>query len=236
VAGCVPGGVLPGRRRARDIPIATARRSGAANWVPYITPLHTPLTAIPSRSNSRLCIRGMSRSKKRITAILRWNALAMVVRANSAYGELGGTIASYTSAAEIFEIGFNHFFHAANLEHGGDLIYFQAHPRRRVRTRVPGRSPERAAARQLSSGSGRRRSVLVSASVADELILAGPHRLHGIGPISAIYQARFMRYLQHRGLTNTSGRRVWGVFGDGEMDEPESVAALTLAAREQLDT
>jgi pyruvate dehydrogenase E1 component len=174
--------------------------------------------------------------EERITAILRWNALAMVVRANRAYGELGGHIASYASAAEIFEVGFNHFFRAAREEHGGDLIYFQPHsaPGVYARAFLEGRLSEEQLAnfRQEVGGMG-------LCSYPHPWLMGSfwqvPSGSMGLGPISAIYQARFMRYLEHRGLATTRERRVWGVFGDGEMDEPESVAALTLAARERLD-
>ncbi len=171
-----------------------------------------------------------------ITAIVRWNALAMVVRANKAYGELGGHIASYASAAEIFEIGFNHFFRGADAEQGGDLVYFQPHsaPGVYARAYLEGRLSEDQLAhyRQEVGGAG-------LCSYPHPWLMPDfwqfPTGSMGIGPLSSIYQARFMRYLQHRGLSKTNVRRVWGVFGDGEMDEPESVAALTLAARETLD-
>ena len=174
--------------------------------------------------------------EERITAIVRWNALAMVVRANRAYGELGGHIASYASAAEIFEVGFNHFFRgSANGTHG-DLVYYQPHsaPGIYARAFLEGRLSEAQLAhyRQEVSGGG-------LCSYPHPWLMPDfwqfPTGSMGIGPISSIYQARFMRYLQHRGLAQTEERHVWGVFGDGEMDEPESVAALTLAAREQLD-
>ena len=174
--------------------------------------------------------------EERITSIMRWNALAMVVRANKAYGELGGHIASYASAAEIFEIGFNHFFRASDDGHGGDLVYFQPHsaPGVYARAFLEGRLSEAHLARYRQE-------------IADRGLCSYPHPWlmpdfwqfptgsMGIGPISAIYQARFMRYMRDRGLADTDGRHVWGVFGDGEMDEPESLAALSLAAREKLD-
>jgi pyruvate dehydrogenase E1 component len=174
--------------------------------------------------------------EERITAIIRWNALAMVVRANKAYGELGGHIASYASAAEIFEIGFNHFFRGADAEGGGDLVYFQPHsaPGVYARAFLEGRLSEDQLAhyRQEVSGNG-------LCSYPHPWLMPDfwqfPTGSMGIGPISAVYQARFMRYLEHRELAATSARHVWGVFGDGEMDEPESIAALTLAAREGLD-
>jgi pyruvate dehydrogenase E1 component len=174
--------------------------------------------------------------EERITAIVRWNALAMVVRANKAYGELGGHIASYTSAAEIFETGFNHFFRGADTGYGGDLVFFQPHsvPGVYARAYLEGRLTEDQLAhyRQEVGGNG-------LSSYPHPWLMPSfwqfPTGSMGLGPISAIYQARFMRYLAHRGIVPDSGRRVWGVFGDGEMDEPESIGALTLAARENLD-
>ncbi len=172
--------------------------------------------------------------EERITSIIRWNALAMVVRANKAYGELGGHIASYASAAEIFEVGFNHFFRAGAED--GDLVYFQPHsaPGVYARAFLEGRLTEAQLAnyRQEVGGNG-------LCSYPHPWLMPDfwqfPTGSMGLGPISAIYQARFMRYLEGRGLAQTAGRHVWGVFGDGEMDEPESIAGLTLAARENLD-
>jgi len=183
--------------------------------------------------------------EERLTAILRWNALAMVVRANKAYGELGGHLASYASAAEIFEVGFQHFFRAdrndgandgATAGRQGDLVFFQPHsaPGVYARAFLEGRlsADQLSRYRQEVAGGG-------LCSYPHPWLMPDfwqfPTGSMGIGPISAIYQARFLRYLQHRGLAQTAGRRVWGVFGDGEMDEPESLAALSLAAREQLD-
>jgi pyruvate dehydrogenase E1 component len=174
--------------------------------------------------------------EERITAILRWNALAMVVRANRAHGELGGHVASYASAAEIFETGFNHFFRADANGHDFDLVYFQPHsaPGVYARAFLEGRLSESQLAqfRQEVGGGG-------LCSYPHPWLMPSfwqvPSGSMGLGPISAIYQARFMRYLEHRGLRASSGRHVWGVFGDGEMDEPESIGALTLAARERLD-
>ena len=174
--------------------------------------------------------------EQRLTSIIRWNALAMVVRANKAYGELGGHLASYASAAEIFEVGFNHFFRADDGDHKGDLVYFQPHsaPGVYARAFLEGRLSESqlASYRQETGGGG-------LSSYPHPWLMPDfwqfPTGSMGIGPISAIYQARFLRYLGHRGIADTAARRVWGVFGDGEMDEPESLAALSLAAREQLD-
>jgi pyruvate dehydrogenase E1 component len=174
--------------------------------------------------------------EERLTAIMRWNALVMVMRANQAYGDLGGHIASYASAAEIFEVGFNHFFHAATPEHGGDLVFYQPHsaPGVYARAFLEGRFTEERLTnyRQEVGGEG-------LCSYPHPWLMPDfwqfPTGSMGIGPISSIYQARFMRYLENRGLKQTGDRHVWGVFGDGEMDEPESIGALTLATREKLD-
>ncbi|KHQ50603.1 hypothetical protein [Mameliella alba] len=174
--------------------------------------------------------------EERITSIIRRNALAMVVRANRAYGELGGHIASYASAAEIFEVGFNHFFRARDDDFGGDFAYFQPHsaPGVYARAFLEGRLTEQEIAnyRQEVPGKG-------LCSYPHPWLMPDfwqvPTGSMGIGPLSAVYQARFMRYLQARGLARTEDRHVWGDFGDGEMEEPESIAGLTLAARERLE-
>lgn len=180
---------------------------------------------------------GDLRLEARLIAIVRWNALAMVVRANKAYGELGGHIASYASAADLFELGFNHFFHGAGSDGaGGDLVYFQPHsaPGVYARAFLEGRLSEAQLEhyRRETDGGG-------LCSYPHPWLMPDfwqfPTGSMGLGPLQSIYQARFMRYLEHRGLRDAAGRRVWGVFGDGEMDEPESMAALTLAAREKLD-
>jgi len=174
--------------------------------------------------------------EERLTAIMRWNALAMVVRANQAYGELGGHVASYASAAEIFEVGFHHFFRAASEASGGDLVYFQPHSAPGVYARgfLEGRLDEERLANFRQEVGGRGLCSYPHPWLMPEL-WQFPTGSMGIGPINAIYQARFLRYLDHRGLRDAGDRRVWGVFGDGEMDEPESIGALTLAARERLD-
>src|SRR5580698_270196 len=178
--------------------------------------------------------------EERLAAALRWNALAMVVRANKAYGELGGHIASYASAADLFEVGFNHFFRAAAPDAGegtgGDLVYFQPHS-----------SPGVYARAYLEGFLSEAHLQHYRREITGPGLCSYPHPWlmpdfwqfptgsMGIGPINSIYQARFMRYLQNRGLAKTQDRKVWGFFGDGEMDEPESIGALSLAAREQLD-
>src|ERR1700752_1777222 len=171
--------------------------------------------------------------ESRISAMVRWNALAMVVRANRAHAELGGHIASYASAADLFEVGFNHFFRAGV---AGDLVYFQPHsaPGVYARAFLEGRLPQERLAhyRQETGGSG-------LSSYCHPYLMPEfwqfPTGSMGLGPINAIYQARFMRYLEHRGLLKTAGRKVWAFVGDGERDERESRAGLSLAARDGLD-
>ncbi len=184
--------------------------------------------------------------EQQLASLMRWNALAMVVRANRLTGELGGHIASYASAADLFEVGFNHFWRAGRQ---GDLVFMQAHsaPGVYARAYLEGRLTEH----DLSFY---RRELAAQKAVALGEVPAGtrglssyPHPYSmpdfwqfptasmGLGPVQSIYQARFMRYLTDRGQHDCSGRRVWGIFGDGEMDEPESMSALTMAAREGLD-
>ena len=169
----------------------------------------------------------------RISSLVRWNALAMVVRANRESAELGGHIASYASAADLFEVGFNHFFRAGT---DGDLVYFQPHsaPGVYARAYLEGRLTEESLDnyRRETGGHG-------LSSYPHPWLMPNfwqfPTGSMGLGPLFAIYQARFMRYLQHRGLVQTQPRKVWAFVGDGEMDEPESLAGLSIAAREKLD-
>ncbi|MFA7249857.1 MAG: pyruvate dehydrogenase (acetyl-transferring), homodimeric type [Dehalococcoidia bacterium] len=192
----------------------------------------------------------------RISAAVRWNALAMVVRANRTSSELGGHIATYASIADLFEVGFNHFFRAASKSEGdpaagprtGDMVFFQPHaaPGVYARAFLEGRLSEDRLANFRRETSG---PVASSGTIAPDSeglpsychpwlmpdFWQFPTGSMGLGPIQAIYQARFMRYLQHRGIADTTGRKVWAFVGDGEMDEPESLAGLSLAAREGLD-
>jgi len=171
--------------------------------------------------------------EERITALVRWNALAMVVRANREHPELGGHIATYASAADLFEVGLNHFFRAGQ---DGDLVYFQPHCSTGIYARayLEGRLGEDALMkyRQETRGGG-------LSSYPHPWLMPDfwqfPNASMGLGPINAIYQARFMRYLEDRGIRPASDRKVWAFVGDGEMDEPESLAGLSLAARERLD-
>ena len=174
----------------------------------------------------------------RITAIHRWNALAMVARANQAHPELGGHIATYASIADLFEVGFNHFFRAPCAAHPGDLVYFQPHAapgiyaRAFLEARLSSNHLEHF--RREISGNGMGLSSYPHPTLMPEF-WQFPTGSMGLGLLTAIYQARFQRYLQHRGLFPAGDRKIWAFVGDGEMDEPESLAGISLAAREQLD-
>jgi pyruvate dehydrogenase E1 component len=178
--------------------------------------------------------------ERRITAIVRWNALAMVVRANRQSPELGGHLSSYASAAELFEVGFNHFFRGNRLEQDSertaDLVFFQPHsaPGVYARAFLEGRLTEEHLANYRREVGGHGLS-----SYPHPWLMPSfwefPTGSMGLGAITAVYQARFMRYLANRGLMPAADRKVWAFVGDGEMDEPESQAGLTLAAREHLD-
>ena len=176
--------------------------------------------------------------EEKLASLMRWNALAMVARANGAYGELGGHIASYASAADLFEVGFNHFFKGSR---SGDLVFFQPHsaPGVYARAFLEGRLTEADLAHYRQEITAPAQGAKGLSSYPHPWLMPDfwqfPTGSMGIGPISSIYHARFMHYLSHRQLLDCAGRKVWGVFGDGEMDEPESMSALTLASREKLD-
>ena len=171
----------------------------------------------------------------RVSALVRWNALAMVVRANRGAAELGGHIATYASIADLFEVGFNHFFRAGQ---NGDAVFFQPHasPGIYARAWLEGRLSEDQLNnyRRETGGPGTGLSSYCHPYLMPDF-WQFPNASMGLGPVNAIYQARFMRYLEHRGIQQTAGRKVWAFVGDGEMDEPESLAGLSLAAREGLD-
>ncbi|MDD2701740.1 MAG: pyruvate dehydrogenase (acetyl-transferring), homodimeric type [Sideroxydans sp.] len=172
----------------------------------------------------------------RIRALTRWNAMAIILNANKVSSELGGHIASFASAATLYDVGFNHFFHGHSKDHGGDLVYFQGHcsPGMYARAFLEGRLTEDQLRkfRQEVDGDG-------LSSYPHPWLMPNfwqfPTVSMGLGPLMAIYQARFMRYLQHRGLAQTDGRKVWAFLGDGETDEPESLGAISMAGREGLD-
>ncbi|MET3493788.1 alpha-ketoglutarate dehydrogenase [Variovorax boronicumulans] len=232
-----------GAQRARQMLVELARlaRQQRIGWQPELaTPYVNTIAA-----EDQPPFPGDLAIEERLASLMRWNALAMVAKANQAYGELGGHIASYASAADLFETGFNHFFHARSEQHRGDLVFFQPHsaPGVYARAYLEGRLSEEdlkhyrqeLTAPAFTLGSGARGLSSYPHPYLMPDFWQFPTGSMGIGPISSIYHARFMRYLTHRNLLNCEGRKVWGVFGDGEMDEPESMSALTLAAREKLD-
>ncbi|MSQ50451.1 MAG: alpha-ketoglutarate dehydrogenase [Betaproteobacteria bacterium] len=171
--------------------------------------------------------------EQRLSSLVRWNALAMVVRANRTNAETGGHIASYASAADLFEVGFNHFFRAGQ---SGDLVYFQPHsaPGVYARAFLEGRLDAEQLDNYRHETAGRGLSSYCHPYLMPDF-WQFPTGSMGLGPLNAIYQARFMRYLENRGVLQTGDRKVWAFPGDGEMDEPESLAGLSLAAREKLD-
>ena len=232
-----------GPERARFIldELAQLARGSRIGWQPdLVTPY---VNTIPV--DRQPVFPGDLALEERLASYMRWNALAMVVRANQAYGELGGHIASYASAADLFETGFNHFFRARSDTDLGDLVFFQPHsaPGVYARAFLEGRLQEadllhyrqEICAPHARTGEGARGLSSYPHPYLMPDFWQFPTGSMGIGPISSIYHARFMRYLAHRQLLNGVERKVWGVFGDGEMDEPESMSALTLAAREGLD-
>jgi pyruvate dehydrogenase E1 component len=228
-----------GPARARFIldQLAALARNPQVGWSPeLVTPY---VNTVPVEKQP--AFPGDLAIEEKLASLMRWNALAMVVRANSAYGELGGHIASYASAADLFEVGFNHFFRARNASQGGDLVFFQPHsaPGVYARAFLEGRLTEEDLAHYRQEITAPAHGARGLSSYPHPWLMPEfwqfPTGSMGLGPISSIYHARFMRYLTHRQLLDCQGRKVWGVFGDGEMDEPESMSALTLASRERLD-
>ena len=211
--------------------IDQARRNGAN--LPF-TNNTAYLNTIPPHLEERTP--GDPELEYKIRSLIRWNAMAMVVRANRESSELGGHIASFASAATLYDVGFNHFFHAPDHQHGGDLVFIQGHsaPGIYARAYLEGRLDEEQLDnfRQEVDGNG-------LSSYPHPWLMPDfwqfPTVSMGLGPIMSIYQARFMKYLQHRGLAKTDNRKVWAFCGDGEMDEPESLGAISLAGREKLD-
>ena len=228
-----------GPARARFIldQLAVIARGPHVGWSPELVTPYVNTIAVDQQP----AFPGDLAIEEKLASLMRWNALAMVARANMAYGELGGHIASYASAADLFEAGFNHFFRARDADHGGDLVFFQPHsaPGVYARAFLEGRLDEQDLAHYRQEITGPRRGARGLSSYPHPYLMPEfwqfPTGSMGIGPISSIYHARFMHYLTHRGLVDCTGRKVWGVFGDGEMDEPESMSALTLASRERLD-
>jgi pyruvate dehydrogenase E1 component len=180
---------------------------------------------------------GSQEMERRIKSLVRWNALAMVVRANKIESGIGGHISTFASAATLYEVAFNHFLQAQTESEDRDLVYFQGHaaPGMYARAYLEGRIPKEKLQnfrRELKEGGG-------LSSYPHPWLMPDfwefPTVSMGLGPIQAIYQARFIRYLENRGLKKSTGGRVWAFMGDGEMDEPESLGSITLASRERLD-
>ena len=174
--------------------------------------------------------------ENRIRSYVRWNALAMVLRANKGDSNLGGHIASFASAATLYDVGFNHFWHAPTEHHGGDMVYVQGHssPGIYARAFMLGRLTEEQMDHFRREVDGKGLSSYPHPWLMPDF-WQFPTVSMGLGPIMAIYQARFMKYLHDRGIANTENRKVWCFVGDGEVDEPETLGAIGLAARENLD-
>ena len=210
--------------------VEKARRSGA--YLPY-SATTAYVNTIPTGKEERSP--GNNAIEHRIRSYVRWNAMAMVLRANMDTN-VGGHIASFASAATLYDVGYNHFWHAPSETHGGDLVYVQGHS-----------SPGAYAYAFLSGELTQEQLDNFRQEVGGNGLPSYPHPWlmpnfwqfptvsMGLGPLMAIYQARFMKYLGSRGMVNTQGRKVWAFMGDGEMDEPESLGAISLASRENLD-
>lgn len=208
-----------------------ARRSGA--YLPY-TPNTAYLNTIPTGLQPEYP--GDRSIERRIEAYIRWNAMAMVVHANRKSSEYGGHISSYASSATLYEVGFNHFWRAPSDTHGGDMVFIQGHS-------APGIYSRAYLEGRLNEGQLNR----FRQEVGGDGLCSYPHPWlmpefwqfptvsMGLGPMMALYQARFMRYLENREMIPRSDRKVWCFLGDGEMDEPESMGAITMAVREGLD-
>jgi pyruvate dehydrogenase E1 component len=209
-----------------------ARRHGVR--IPFTA--NTPyINTIPAEEQAPFP--GSREIERRIKSLVRWNALAMVVKANKLEEGIGGHISTYASAATLYEVAFNHFFKGKGEDHDGDIIYFQGHaaPGIYARAFLEGRIGAEKLEnfrRELKEGGG-------LSSYPHPWLMPDfwefPTVSMGLGPINSIYQARFMRYLEDRGLKKRSNSKVWAFLGDGETDEPESLGAITLASREKLD-
>jgi len=214
-----------------EMMIDQARRSGSN--LPY-NATTAYVNTIPTHLQQRHP--GDPGMERRIRALIRWNAIMAVLRANTKSPGIGGHIASFQSAATLYDVGFNHFFRAENDSFGGDLVYFQGHssPGIYARAFLEGRMTEEQLDnfRMETKGNG-------LSSYPHPWLMPDfwqfPTVSMGLGPLMGIYQARYLKYLHDRGIADTSDRKVWVFCGDGEMDEPESQGAISLAAREKLD-
>jgi pyruvate dehydrogenase E1 component len=220
--------------RARFILHRLIREARTRN-VPVASLVSTPyINTIPPEQEPEFP--GDEDIERRIRRMIRWNAVVMVSRANKHYDGIGGHISTYASAATLFEVGFNHFFRGKDHPGGGDLVYFQGHgaPGIYARAYLEGRLTEdQLEAFRREAGGGGLSSYPHPRLMPD--FWEFPTVSMGLSPLMAVYQARFNRYQQARGIKDTSDQRVWAFVGDGEMDEPESIGGLSLAAREELD-
>ncbi|MBS1261501.1 MAG: Pyruvate dehydrogenase E1 component [Calditrichaeota bacterium] len=224
-----------GPERTREL-LKTILSQAATDGVRTDFPGSTPyMNTIPASEQPPFP--GNRELERRIKSLIRWNAMAMVVRANRSASGIGGHISTFASAANLFEVAFNHFLKGPEHEHGADIVYFQGHasPGVYARAFLEGRLSEQHLVnfrRELQEEPG-------LSSYPHPWLMPGfwefPSVSMGLAPIMAIYQARFNRYLEDRGLAETSGKHVWAFLGDGEMDEPEAMGAITLASREGLD-
>ena len=211
--------------------VERARRSGV--YLPYRANT-AYVNTIPPGKEPRYP--GDREIERRLEAFIRWNAVAMVVQANRRSTEYGGHIASYASSATMYEVGFNHFWRASTASGPGDLVFFQGHssPGIYARAYLEGRLSEEQLSNFRREVGGKGLSSYPHPWLMPEF-WQFPTVSMGLGPMMAMYQARFLRYLEHRGLVTPSDRKIWAFCGDGEMDEPESMGALTMPVREKLD-
>ena len=223
-----------GPDRARDLIgnlVDEARRGGAHVSLGLETPYVNTIAL-----ERQPAMPGDREIEARLRHYVRWNATAMVVRSNKVSSELGGHVASFASAATLYDVGFNHFFRAPSESFGGDLVFLQGHsaPGFYARAFLEGRITEEQLDRFRQEVGGRGLSSYPHPWLMPDF-WQFPTVSMGLGPIMSIYQARFMRYLHDRGIIDASNRKVWAFHGDGEMDEPESLGAISLAGREHLD-
>jgi pyruvate dehydrogenase E1 component len=209
------------RARTRGVPLPVAMTTPYVNTIPAEAHANFP---------------GDHEIEERLRHYARWNALAMVVRANRDHSDLGGHLASFQSAATLYDVGFNHFWRAPAADYGGDLVYMQGHsaPGVYARAFLTGALSEEQLTNFRREVDGRGISSYPHSWLMPDFWQFATVSM-GLGPLMAVYQARFMRYLHERGLRDTSDRKVWAFLGDGEVDEPEALAGLGLAARERLD-
>ncbi|HEX7984193.1 MAG TPA: pyruvate dehydrogenase (acetyl-transferring), homodimeric type, partial [Duganella sp.] len=207
------------RQSGSDIPFSA--NTAYVNTIPTNLEVHCP---------------GNLEYEEKLRSWMRWNAMAMVVKANRVDGDLGGHLSSFASLANMLGIGFNHFWKAPSENHGGDLLYIQGHssPGVYARAFLEGRLTEEQLTHYRREVDGKGLSSYPHPKLMPDF-WQFPTVSMGLGPLMAIYQARFLKYLHARSIADTTDRKVWAFCGDGEMDEPESLGAIGMAAREKLD-